>query len=306
MQLSRINGEDKEKSVELLTTLKDSVSEVVPIVKQLIKKGKHGELNMAKGVSFLDVKNHQMLSYLINLTHLMHQKASGISIKESADIDRLVECRTVLEKMRPAEQKLKYQLDKLVRMGSGIGVAENDPLRLRPNPDKLVSKLDDDNQADNGSDDEASNKPQVYKPAKLVPVFYDGDETAKQRQERQIEKGKKRMANSAVMRDLYQQYTDGPEEIRDAVGLHRAREDRKGRERREYEENYFIRKSLTKKEQNAEKQMRTVSGLNDITSFPDFSMFGADSKRGKDGDSRKRSSSSKAQKGSAKKRKFRK
>jgi len=262
---------------------------------------------MNKGISFLDVKNHQMLSYLINVAHLIVQKTAGKSINNSLDIERLVELRTVLEKMKPTEQQLKYQIDKLVRIGTGISAEENDPLRLKPNPDKLISKLDDDTQVDDEL--EASNdKSQVYKPAKLVPMFYDGDETSKQRQNRLLEKSKSRMANSAVMRDLYQQYTDGPEEIRDAAGLHRAREDKKDREKREYEENYFVRKSLTKKELNAAKRVRTVSALHGITSFPDLSLVGVDSKKRKmkEDASRKGHTSSKKHKGSVKKRKIRK
>jgi len=183
-------------------------------------------------------------------------------------------------------------------------------LRLKPNPAKLISKLDDDVDDDAAQGEDASetnnDKSQVYKPARLIPMFYDGDETSKQRQERLLEKNKSRMANSAVMRDLYQQYTDGPEEIRDGAGLHRGREDKKEREKREYEENYFVRKSLTKRELNAAKRMRTVSALNDITSFPDLSLVGVDSKRKKEDASRKRSGTHKKRKGNVKKRKFKK
>jgi len=245
------------------------------------------------------------LSYLINMTHLMHQKASGLSIQDSPDIDRLVETRVVLEKMRPTEQKLKYQIDQLVRLGTGAEISDNNPLSLKPNPANLASKLEEETVGENGSENEATDKPEIYKPAKLVPVFYQGDVTQKQKQEKEAEQRKKRMASSADMRDLYQQHTDGPEEIR-STGSGRLREDRKILERKEYEESNFIRKSLTKKQLHAEKRVRTSSGLNDITSFPDFSLFGGDSKRGKQDGSMKRKSSTKGRKGATKKRKFRK
>jgi len=48
-----------------------------------------------QGISFLDVKNHLMLSYIMNLTHVMCSKVSGESIRGSPDVDRLVEIRTV-------------------------------------------------------------------------------------------------------------------------------------------------------------------------------------------------------------------
>jgi U3 small nucleolar ribonucleoprotein protein LCP5 len=48
----------------------------------------------------------------------------------------------VLEKLRPLEQKLKYQIDKLVRLAaSGDAGGSNNPLRFKPNPDNLVSKV---------------------------------------------------------------------------------------------------------------------------------------------------------------------
>jgi len=291
-------------AIPLLNELKSSVLEVVPLIKQLLKKRQNEELDTSKGVSFLDVKNHELLSYLINMTHLMHRKASGLSIQDSPDVDRLVEIRVVLEKMRPTEQKLKYQIDKLVRLGTGTEASENDPLRLKPNPANLASKLDE--KAANESDEnEASDKPEIYKPPRVVPVFYEGDMTVKQKQEKEAERRKKRAASSSDMRDLYQQHTDGPEEIRH-TGSGRLREDRKVLERKEYEESNFIRKSLTKKQLHAEKRVRTSSGLNEITSFPDFGLFGAESKRDKVDGPAKRKSSSKGRKGLSKKRKFRK
>jgi U3 small nucleolar ribonucleoprotein protein LCP5 len=48
-----------------------------------------------QGISFLEIKYHLLLSYLINLTHMMLQKLTGNKIEGLVDIDRLVEIRTV-------------------------------------------------------------------------------------------------------------------------------------------------------------------------------------------------------------------
>lgn len=48
-----------------------------------------------------------------------------------------MEIRTVMEKIRPIDSKLKYQIDKLVRTATS-GIVEADPLRHRANPDNLV------------------------------------------------------------------------------------------------------------------------------------------------------------------------
>ena len=49
-----------------------------------------------QGISFLDVKNHLMLGYIMNLTHVMCNKVSGKRIYGSSDVERLVEIRTVV------------------------------------------------------------------------------------------------------------------------------------------------------------------------------------------------------------------
>jgi U3 small nucleolar ribonucleoprotein protein LCP5 len=51
-----------------------------------------------------------MVDYMTNLTYLMLRKSFGKSIADDPSVERLVENRTVLEKMRPIEKKLKYQV----------------------------------------------------------------------------------------------------------------------------------------------------------------------------------------------------
>lgn len=87
---------------------------------------------MLKYVSNMIVWPHLMslvYSYLINLVQIMLLKAKGESILPpegeggSLAVDRLIELRVVLEKMRPLEMKLKYQIDKLVKAASSTGLA---------------------------------------------------------------------------------------------------------------------------------------------------------------------------------------
>lgn len=95
-----------------------------------------------QGLSFLDLRYHLLLFYLQDLTHMISIKTEGGQIKESEALNRVVTIRTVrwvdsqnpqfyflvqlkhsifssclkiLEKMRPLDHKLKYQIDKLVR-----------------------------------------------------------------------------------------------------------------------------------------------------------------------------------------------
>lgn len=48
----------------------------------------------------------------------------------------------VLERIRPIDQKLRYQIDKLIKAANtGQAIGRNDPLQFKPNPDALVSKV---------------------------------------------------------------------------------------------------------------------------------------------------------------------
>lgn len=299
-----LTAEDKQQFHELLTQLPGLINEAIQITGELGKRLRKGESNTSKGISFLDVKNHLMLSYVMNLAHIMCSKVSGKSICGSPDVERLVEIRTVLEKMRPIDRKLKYQIDKLIRTAKTGVVDQNDPLSLKPNPDNFVDNADNgDADTEAGMEVDAAESRQVYKPAKLAPVYYDGDESMKEKKDRRLEMAKKRLANSEVVRDLHREYTDGPDEIRETPDLHRLKEDHFGRERREYEEKYFVRMSTPRKQKTAARQLQTVSSLDNLTKFGSLGLLTGQEDR----TSKKRKKSFRGKhKGSSRRRKFRK
>jgi len=303
-----LTAEDREQFVEKLKLMSSPVSEVLHIARDLIDRQKTGLLDTSRGVSLLEVKNQLMLSYIINLCHLMHDKLSAVSIERSTDVERLVDIRTVLEKMRPMDQKIKYQTDKIIRISKMGGNVDNDPLRLKPNPDNFVANEEElsDTEAASNIEETADKTSKVYKPARLAPVYYDGEESAKQKKERELTVAKKRLANSAIVKDLQREYIDGPEEIRETSGCHRPKQDQLLKERKIYEEKYFIRMNMSKKEKTELKKRRQMSGLEGITNFSELKFLSGRSeskstKRKRGGQSSKHKAGK-----SAKRRKFRK
>ncbi|KAK4166719.1 hypothetical protein QBC43DRAFT_313197 [Cladorrhinum sp. PSN259] len=106
----------------LLDTLTKSLSSALEAAPKL------QEFEIPKeGISLLDVKNELLLSYLQNLVFLillkLRQSKNGVpENKEEAErlddlvVNKLVELRLYLEKgARPLEDKLKYQIDKILR-----------------------------------------------------------------------------------------------------------------------------------------------------------------------------------------------
>ncbi|KAK2162041.1 hypothetical protein NP493_1544g00027 [Ridgeia piscesae] len=274
--MEMVSSEDTARALDLLGDIKNKVGDAVTHFQNLLKKVENGSISTAKGISFLEVKYHLLLDYLMNMTFVMCHKVNGRSIKGDPSIERLVEIRTVLEKMRPIDQKLKYQIDKLIKTAMTGAVGEDDPLRFKANPSNLTSKLEGDGESgESGGEGEGEGEgkaetSKVYKPPKLAAMHYEGDETQKERLERQTEKTRKRALSSSIMQDLRREYDDGPEEVWDDADLHRAKIDRAGKERTTYEEKYFMRMSVAKKEKNEAKRLRTMSGLDTLTKFGDI------------------------------------
>ncbi|KAF0307925.1 Neuroguidin [Amphibalanus amphitrite] len=262
----------------LLADLTDGLGKASSLVTALTAKLKDGQLDTAQGLSFLEMKNSLLLSYLVDLARVMSLKLHGKSIAGDAGIERLVELRTVLERIRPIDQKLRYQVDKLVRIATTGQLGESDPLRFRPQPGNLASRLEGDEASDSDQEaDTAAGKPGkgkegVYVPPKITAVHYDGDETAETRKERRLAAARRRALSSSVMQELGRQYLDTPEEVHDYSDTYRNRSTREEAERTKYEEDFMVRLPETKQDQRRKRELTTDWSLGEeLTQRADLS-----------------------------------
>lgn len=266
-----------------------------------------------KGMSIIELKNHLMLEYLINLSYLVLKKTSGKKIEGDEAVERLVTNRTVLEKMRPIEQKLKYQVDKAVKVADSGEIKADDPIHFRANPGALMSKLggmddDDDSDDEEGGVREKRADGGKYKVPKHVPAYYNeengaggGDDDG----EAEAKKKKKQQLSKALIEDLKRQHLDTPEEIFEAEDTMRKTRVDAARERQRYEEEHFMRLPISKRDKKLGRRkggMSTVATIGDeVTAFGKNYFTTNDDDGG--GKKRKRKS---GKGGSNKKRKFKK
>ncbi|XP_060520956.1 neuroguidin [Cylas formicarius] len=259
---------DLPQALALLSDMNTSVQHVATLVDNMILKVRSGELSTQHGLSFLEMKYNLLLSYLINLTYVVLRKCSGEQIENDPCIDRLVEIRTVLEKIKPIDQKLKYQIDKLVKTAV-TGTRSDDPSLFKANPDNLLGKDADDSSE---SEDETPSKEEkgkvgVYQPPKLSAVHYTGDESIQEKNKRLQEKNRRHHLSNSIMQDLREEYLDAPIEVSQGS---RAQQilSKEQREIQEYEEEYFTRLPVTKSDKHRRRQLSTLTALGDeITSF---------------------------------------
>ncbi|KAL0946547.1 hypothetical protein HGRIS_012752 [Hohenbuehelia grisea] len=176
----------------------DDMSGSFASVRELLKSFRDPqthELDMKDGISLLGLKHHVVLSYLQSLLLVASRAALGHSLAERAPpkqafsdhsreargsgsgdlVDSMIENRLVLEKIKVLESRMRYQIDKLVRLAEENTDAKdvaNDPLAFRPNPQNLVN--DDDGPSDDDRDKErdASKSDGIYHPPRMAPMPY--------------------------------------------------------------------------------------------------------------------------------------
>ncbi|XP_076017221.1 neuroguidin [Genypterus blacodes] len=303
---------DLPKSVQLLNTLTEQLTSVTSHVRDLLTKVKDGAFKTSKGLSFLDLRYHLLLFYLQDLTHLISMKTEGSRIKDSGALGRIVTVRTLLEKMRPLDHKLKYQIDKLVRTAVTGSLAANDPLQLRPNPENLVSKLNESEESGEEAEADTAEKKAAfsgkkYVPPRIAPMHYDGDVTEADKKKMQAERQRRAALRSSVIQELRQQYSDAPEEIRDRRDFQTERESRDEMHRKSYEESMMVRLNMPKQQKNSRKRgtMGMSGQLSGITHFSDISAL-TGGEGGQDGDNLRPKKKKKPMKKNTKRRAFKK
>ncbi|XP_023229045.1 neuroguidin-like [Centruroides sculpturatus] len=273
-----IVARDLPEALASFKEITEQANNVRITVETLLKRIEDNEFKTEKGNSFLELKNQMLLSYLINLTYIIHNKAIGKSIEGEPAIERLVEIRTVLEKMRPIDQKLKYQIDKLLKSSVAGNIDPNDPIHLKPNIGNIQNKESEEEMS--GSEEEEdqneTKKSKVYVAPKLLPMHYDGDDTLEDKRKKLFDKARKRVLNSSIMQELKREFDEGPEEIWDSVGHHKLRQNKEMKERQEYEEKYMMRMPLTKKQKHNYRRLPAASGLGNLAKFEDVSILDAD------------------------------
>ncbi|CAF1377934.1 unnamed protein product [Rotaria magnacalcarata] len=228
-------------------------------------------INDNGGISLLSIKNDLLLQYLINLIGVMHRRSTPNQSLNSPStrsmILRLCEIRTFIEKIRPIEQKLQYQMDKLLKNNL------DQQLNYRANVenfDEDINENDNDN-TDENQTQEDKQKPKVYRPPKLVPVEYNDDANDKNENgttNKRLEYLKRRAFHSDILEDYKNKYSDAPEEVYNSERSRLLQQNRAYKEKVAYEEDYLKRLPQTKRER-LQLQRSMMNNDNDIMSHLD-------------------------------------
>ncbi|KAJ0966161.1 hypothetical protein J5N97_027299 [Dioscorea zingiberensis] len=270
---------DSNEAPQLLAVLKEMKSGLDVVrakVQALTLKVKEGQFPTADGISYLETKHLLLLSYCQSIVYYLLRKAKGLSIESHPVVRSLVEIRLFLEKIRPIDKKLEYQIQKLTKAAMNLAPErpmsigndreegkkdEEDALKFRPNPDMLVSKSVPAEKDGGG----------VYRPPKFAPTSMGEDKLSKQ--EKQAMRKDKELLRQArentYLKELMGDMEDKPEEIREFYGADSrevARYKAKREARDKQEEELFTRAPISKKEKKLERHMlKSRNGLLGLT-----------------------------------------
>eukprot|EP00850_Spirogloea_muscicola_P009950 SM000057S18380 [mRNA] locus=s57:229161:234186:- [translate_table: standard] len=258
---------DAPELVGLLGELRESLDELRTRVQPLLERVRSGEHATAGGLGYLEAKRLLLLAYCQCIVFYLLLKSEGRSVRDHPVISRLVELRLFLEKTRPIDKRLQYQVERLLQaakvedgQGATRPTAEDDELQFRPHPDLLVSKIDQAATEENGG---------VYKPPMLASAMMgdeDGPGRARDRRaQTRMERDRRRAARSSYVQELAEELEGRPEEVRPLVGAEdrqRQRELDRLQQRAEAEVDMFARVPLSREERRRLKALkRPSSGL---------------------------------------------
>ncbi|RNA34748.1 neuroguidin isoform X1 [Brachionus plicatilis] len=260
----------------LSSELSKNLSQFCPMIEKILDDFNQNadSIDNGKGISFLSMKNMLLIEYLANLLNLTYLKTSGKKINGNPCVQRLAELRCVLEKTKSIEFKLKYQIDKLLKMASNVTSDEQHPLSFKANADAFEKSDQEDEDDDvlrkNDEDqDQDGKKDGIYRPPKLAPVYNDIDQTSEEKAKREIERLKRRAMSSSIMKEIENEYSGAPEEIKDSYANTIETESNEHKHKIEYEEENFVRTPMTKKEMLRIKRLKRGTNLDSLASFDD-------------------------------------
>ena len=234
-------------------------------------------------VAYLEVKFQLLLAYCINVCFYLALKCEGVSVKAHPVMKQLLELRYAIEKVRPLDGRLKHQIDRLINVAN-MSTEERNTLGLRPNPSAFADNDEEDEGEGYVSDSEteigSSEKRSVsegrgtgvYRAPRISAAPYQLDETREEKEARKQQRKKNKLKNSAIYESLQEEFGITPE-LASSSGIDRTGGDDRALqteidERENFEEDRFVRLTMTRKDKKAlklkEAQSRRLDRLTDL------------------------------------------
>ena len=242
---------------EYTTRVKELRVEVQPLLERVRAAAAAGvagatDLATKDGISFLELKHQLLVSYCVNLAFYLLLRTEGRSVASHPVVKRLVHIRVTLEKMRPVDKQLRYQVQKLLKAGA-LGAGSNTTVA-----DAAAAA------AAAAAAVPATGAAMLgYKPSLAAMAKLAGRAAAEK------ERRARRAAGSQLIQELRREMSDRPEEETTGA-LRLAKLDQFDKDRREFEEAHYMRLNDTKESKKRRKQAEQISVMDAFDDFADL------------------------------------
>lgn len=311
--LAEISTKDLE---ELLRTVREMTDKLSDLRSGSLQKvcSHVQELSGESGgddiVDYLECKQQMLLAYCQNLVYYLSLKAKGESVKSHPVMNQMLELRYAMEKMRPIDGKLHYQIDRLMKL-STLGEKEAELSSLRPDPSALLAKFggngddndedeingddeDEEGEEDSDGDDESGHRnnsrdnssarrqdQEKYRAPRMAAVPFKQAESELARRGQKLEKARRKMKNSEIVDALREEFSAAPEKSSSSGISGMSGEAKKlaaeAAERREYEEDRFVRTTMSRRDKQdirrREADAQRIDNMNEPGDFDDLAEF---------------------------------
>lgn len=319
---------------ERITPLRDLALQAKTAFNQA---GQHDDL-----LAYLETKQQLLLSYLTNLVFYLYLKSLGRSVRHHPVMKQLLRLRLAIKKLNTLDQKVRYQVDRLVQVAEREGQEGVSQQLLRPNWNNMDLDMSDDDDADAQDDDDdnddendseeeeeeermsskkskgVTTKPssksltnnksrkqsqpdsddsdnndsdqeegddddeELYQASKAISTPYP-NERSLLKQDRKLQKQRDKLSHSELYDALQDEFGSAPMVVDSTGGardglttghgdMKRLREEEE--EKRNFEEERFVRLTMTKKEKKAikrrEREANRLDNFEDIGDFADL------------------------------------
>lgn len=250
--------QDSLELVGLISELKSTLEEIRGRVGPLLQEIQAEQLATKEGISYLEAKHILLIHYGACIIFYLLLKAEGRPVVDHPVIQRLIEARTYLEKIRPIDKRLQYQIQKLLNAIKKSGVeqeeGEKGELQHGPRPEAL-RVVEEDRQV--GALQKSQEDGGIYRPPRLNPAAMESDVQERKERRRLLHEAR-RAERSSYLNELALELTGAPEEHRNSRHLGMETTEAKRHQRRmsareEVEEELMTRLPLSREERKMMK-----------------------------------------------------
>eukprot|EP01125_Pyxidicula_operculata_P006562 TRINITY_DN2265_c0_g1_i2.p1 TRINITY_DN2265_c0_g1~~TRINITY_DN2265_c0_g1_i2.p1 ORF type:complete len:454 (-),score=152.84 TRINITY_DN2265_c0_g1_i2:1433-2761(-) len=271
--------------LKFLGNMQDQTSDLRSKLAILIQRLEENAVPTSEGLSYMHAKIQIMINYIMDLLYMLNRKVKGESVDGHPVVSQTIRSRLILEKIKGLDTKLKYQIDKLLKMAA---MADDPALREELMKDQLSHKpnlksFTDDNDYEDGKggaedgDDLGSSVPDKYVPPKRNAIMFEDRATKAQKDE---DRAREKAKRSRMAKLLAEQYGDAPTLLTTRGDIDDPDENnftKKNDRITEFEEDNFVRVDRMKKKKKKQGDDTPLSNaLADLESYSDIAILGKD------------------------------